>query len=346
MADRNEENSTEELHKAQKAALLMISLGQQWATEIMRLMKPDEVKSICYWISQVDYVPQELTEKVIREFYESMARKTSLASTGGRAYIMSVLGGMMGENKAKELVDDIVSQEETEVFRILKKVDPKQLASHLKQEQPQTIALMMSYLEPSRAAAIISEFPMDSRSEIVLRLAKLEETDPDVIGIMEDALQESLGPVASGKQMKKIGGIKVVAEILNNTSKHVEKQIMEEISEQDFDLATEIKDLMFVFEDMVLLDDKSIQTVLKDVDQADLVMALKGSSDAVKDKVFKNISKRQVDGINDELAFLGPVKSSTVFAAQQKIINVIRKLDEEGKVLIQGKGGGGDDIIG
>lgn len=333
------------MDQSQKAALLMIALGHKWATEIMRLLKPAEVKKVSYWVSQVNYVPQEVTEAVIREFYESLVRKTSLSSTGGRDYLLEVLTGLMGTNKARELVDDIVTQEDAEVFRILKKVDPKQLAAHLKQEQPQTVALMMSYLEPRRSAAIIAEFQQDIQTEILLRLAKLEETDPDVIGVMERSLQDSLGSVAAGKQMKKIGGIKVVAEILNNVSKDIEKSIMDDIGDRDFDLATEIKDLMFVFEDLVLLDDKSIQTVLKDVEQSDLVMSLKGATEGVQEKIFRNISKRQVDSINDELAFLGPVKSSSVHDAQQKVINIIRKLDEEGKILIQGKGGGGDEII-
>ena len=148
----------------------------------------------------------------------------------------------------------------------------------------------------------------------------------------------------SGKRMKKVGGPKAVAEILNNLDPESEKNIMEDIGEKDFDLAAEIKDLMFTFADIILLDDKSIQSVLKDVEQADLVMALKGATDQAKEKVFGNISKRQADTIEDELSFMGPVKASTVLASQQKIVNVIRKLDEEGKILIQGKGGG-DDII-
>jgi len=250
----------------------------------------------------------------------------------------------MGESKAREIIDDLSTQEEQDVFRVLRKIDPKQLAAYLKQEQPQTVSLLLSYLDPANAAMVISELPADRRVDIMIRLAKLQETHPDVIAAMERTLTKSLGAMTTGKKAKKVGGLKVVAEILNNIDRELEQQIIDQMSEKDFELANEVKDLMFVFADIILLDDKSIQTLLKDVEQADLVLSMKGANDAVKDKVFRNISKRQADTISDELSFMGPLKASTVLEAQQKIINVIRKLDQEGKILIQGKGGG-DDII-
>lgn len=344
MAEANVEEIYTEMSNAQKAALLLIALGQRWATEIMRSLKPDEVRKVSYWISKMDYVPQEVTERVIKDFYERLVRKTSLASSGGRDYLLDILSGMMGESKAQELVDDLAEAESSEVFRILKQVEPRQLATYLRQEQPQTVALMLSHLDPTRAAEIIAAMTEDMQYEVLLRLAKLEESDPEIVTAMERTLTKSLGPMASGKNAKKVGGTKLVAEILNNVGREDEKTLMEKISEADFDLATEIKDLMFVFADVVLLDDKSIQAVVKEIDAADLVLALKGASDAVKEKIFRNISKRQVDTINDELAFMGPVKASTVQGSQQKIVNIIRKLDSEGKILIQGKGGA-DDII-
>ena len=333
-----------EMKNAQKIALLLIALGQKWATEIMRLLKPEEVSQISYWIHKTQFVPQELTEKVIKEFYDRLVKKTSLSSSGGQDYLFDVLAGMMGESKAQELIEDLSQKEENEVFRILKKVDPKQLATYLKLEQPQTVAIMLSYIDPGRAAHIIKELPEDRQMEVIIRLAKLEETDPEMVSAMENALSINLISMASKRPMRKIGGLKTVAEILNNVGKDTEKSIMENLTEADFDLATSIKDLMFVFSDLILLDDKSIQTVLKEVDQADLLLALKGTNEGVKEKVFRNISKRQADSINDELSFMGPVKGSVVQQSQQKVVNVIRKLDQEGKVLIQGKGGE-DDII-
>jgi flagellar motor switch protein FliG len=335
----------ESMSSAQRAALLLIALGKKWATEIMRLLNVDEIRQISYWINQMKYVPQELTERVVQEFYDRLVKKSSLASSGGRDYLLEVLGAMMGEQRALEMADDIMAQEDNEVFRILKRVEPRQLAAYLKQEQPQTVALLLSYLDPKRSGMIIEELPEEMQIETVWRLARLDETDPEVIAAMERALNESLGGVAGSKRLKKMGGPKTVAEILNNLGTDREKMLLEAVGERDFDLATDIKDLMFVFADIVLLDDKSIQTLIKEIDNADLVMSLKGASDQVKEKIFRNISKRQVDTINDELAFMGPVKSSTVQQSQQKIINVIRKLDEEGKILIQGKGGGGDEII-
>lgn len=344
MAKQSPDTIYKEMTPTQKAALLCIALGQKWATAILRLLRPSEVRRVSYWINQMDYVPQEVTEKVIREFYERLVKKTSLASTGGTDYLMDVLGGLMGKNKAMDLIDELANSEQTEVFRILRRVEPRHLAAYLKQEQPQTVALMLSYLEPARAALIISEFPDPVQVDVIWRMAKLEEADPDVIAAMERSLNQHLGPMASGKKAKKVGGTKSVAEIMNNLGHEGEKLVLEALQEKDFDLATEIKDLMFVFADLVLLDDKSIQTLLKDVDQADLVLALKGAPDAVKDKLFKNISKRQSETITDELSFMGPVKASVVREAQTKIVNVVRKLDEEGKILIQGKGAN-DEVI-
>lgn len=332
------------MSSSQKAALLIIALGKKWATAIMRLLKPIEIKRVSFWINQINHVPQEVTEKVIREFYERLAKKTSLSSTGGQEFLEDVLGGIMGRSKAQDVIDELASTEESEVFRILRKVEPKLLAAYLKQEQPQTLALLMSYLEPDRSATIILNLPQEIQTDVIFRLARLEDADPDIIAAMERSLTSSLGTMASGRRMKKVGGPKAVAEILNHFNHDSEKNIMEAINEADFELAAEIKDLMFVFADIVLLDDKSIQTVIKEVDQTDLILALKGSPDNVKDQIFKNISKRQAESIADELAFMGPVKASSVKESQQKIVNIIRKLDEEGKVLIQGKGAG-DEVI-
>ena len=344
MAKQNSDEIYLDMPPSQKTALLCIALGQRWSTAILRLLKPSEIRQVSYWINQLDYVPQELTERVIRDFYERLVKKTSLGGTGGGDYLMDVLSNLMGKSKAVDLIDELTNTEQTEVFRILRKVEPRHLAAYLKNEQPQTVALMMSYLDPSRAAMIIAEFPPEVQIDVVWRLARLEEADPDVIAAMERSLNQHLGAMAMGKKAKKVGGTKSVAEIMNNLGHDGEKIILEALQEKDFDLATEIKDLMFVFADIVLLDDKSIQTLIKDVDQADLVVALKGSPDPVKEKIFKNISKRQVDTITDELSFMGPLKASVVREAQQKIVNLVRKLDEEGKILIQGKGGG-DEVI-
>lgn len=332
------------MSNSQKTALLCIALGQKWASAILRLLRPEEVRRVSFWINQMNYVPQEQTEKVIREFYDRLIRKTSLGGTGGADYLLDVLSNLMGKSKAMDLIDELANTETTEVFRILRRVEPRHLAAYLKNEQPQTVALMMSYLDPSRASLIISEFPPEVQVDIVWRIARLEEADPDVIAAMERSLNQHLGVMASGKKTKKVGGTKAVAEVMNNLGHDGEKLILEALQEKDFDLAAEIKELMFVFADLVLLDDKSMQTVIKDVDSADLVVALKGAADNVKEKIFKNISKRQADTIQDELSFMGPVKASTVREAQAKIVNIVRKLDEEGKILIQGKGGG-DEVI-
>lgn len=340
--------SVDEIYKdmgaPQKAALLLIALGQRWATEILRCLRPEEVRKVSYWINRMDYVPQEVTERIIKEFYERLVRKTSLASAGGREYLLEVLSGLMGESRAQELVDELAEEESSEVFRILRQVDPKKLAGFLKQETPQMVALLLSHIEAGRAAPIVSALPVEVQFEVLMRMARLEETDPEIIGAMERSLTKSLGAVLTTSEPRKVGGAKMVAEILNSVSQERERELLEQLSEQDFDLATEIKDLMFVFADIVLLDDKSIQAVVKDVEQPDLVMALKGANDAVKEKVFRNLSKRHVETINDELAFMRPVKASVVNVSQQKVVNVIRKLDAEGKILIQGKGGA-DDII-
>jgi len=227
MAEQTTEEIYRDMSSVQKAALLLIALGQRWATEIMRVLKPDEVKMLSYWINRMAYVPQELTERIIRDFYERLVRKTSLASSGGREYLLDILGGMMGEARARELVEDLSTQEEQDVFRVLRKIEPKQLAAYLKQEQPQTVALLLSYLDPSSAASVIGSLPEDRRVDIIVRLAKLQETDPEVIAAMERTLTDSLGAMATGTKAKKMGGPKIVAEILNNVAREMEKEIMD-----------------------------------------------------------------------------------------------------------------------
>lgn len=347
----NTEAIYKNLENPQKAALLLIALGQKHATEVMRLMNQDEMKKVSYWINQMGYVPQEITERVIKEFYEKLTHKSSLATTGGKEYLMDVLSGVVGEKHASDIIDEIISEDQNEVFRILKHVEPQQLAGYLKNEQPQTVALMLAHLHPTRSAEIIASLPAEMQPELIIAMAKLQDADPEIIAAVENALNKSLNNVMSSKSSsgrkdaKKLGGVKLAAEIMTNIGKTFEKEIMAKLVEKEFSLATAIKDLMFVFEDILLLDDKSLQKVLKDVDQNDLILSLKGASEAARNKIFSNISKRQADTINDELAFMGAVKGSVVKAAQQKIITVIRKLDEEGQIVIQSKGGGGDDII-
>lgn len=345
MREAEIEETYKTLSRPQKAALLLIALGQKWATEIMRLMKESDVKKVSYWINKLNYVPQELTERVVRDFYSSLTKKTSLGSSGGADYLRNVLSGLMGEAKADDYVYDLINKEEYEIFSLLKKIDPKQLAAYLQQENPQTVALMLSYLESSRTAKIVTALPEEMQVEVIMKIAKLEDSDPALIQRIESVLESNLKGMSMEKDLQKMGGCKMVADILNVISSPLDKTILEQITEEDFDLATAIKDLMFVFNDMILLDDKSIQTVLKEVDNDDLVISLKGANEEVKEKIFRNISKRQVEMISDELAFMGAVKASVVQGSQQKIVNIIRRLDEEGQILIQGKGGSGDEIF-
>ena len=271
MAERDINALYQSFNCSQKAALLMIALGQKWATEILRLLKEEDVRSISYWISNLKHVPRELTEKVIKDFYARLSNNSSVAVSGGRDYLYNVLMGIMGEAKARELVEELSTQEEYEVFRILKKIDPSQLAAYFKNERPQTIALMMGYLDAGKAGAIIQSFDEDLQKDVVMCLAKMEDSDPEIVEAMEQALAESIGRMASDRSMRKVGGNQVVADILNNMTGGSEKQVLDKISDEDFDLAASIKDLMFVFNDIVLLDDKSIQTVLKEVEQDDLL---------------------------------------------------------------------------
>jgi flagellar motor switch protein FliG len=341
MRNKDMDMMYKQLSSPQKTALLLISLGHKWATEILRLMKENEVRKVSFWINRMSYVPQELTERVVRDFYAKLMKKTSLGTTGGEEYLFNILSGIMGEDNASKLVQELVAKEEYEAFSLLKKIDVKQLAAYLKQETPQTIALMLSYIDPQRSANIVSSLPTELQTDVIMKIAKMEETDPDIVSRIEGVLSENLASF----EIKQVGGRKMVADILNTIGRGLEKTILEQLTEKDFELATEIKDLMFVFDDIVLLDDKSIQKVLKEIEQDDLIVALKGANEEVKDKVFKNISKRQTELIADELAFLGAVKASVVQGAQQKIVNVIRRLDEEGQILIQGKGGGGDEVF-
>ena len=235
-------------------------------------------------------------------------------------------------------------QEVKPLFEFIKKTDPAQLVNFIQSEHPQTIALVLAYLEPAQAAVVLSSLAEERQLEVVQRIATMDKTAPEVIKEVEDVLQRKLSAV-SNEGLTISGGVKTVAEVLNMIDRQTEKGILKSLDDNDPDLSNEIKKLMFVFDDIVLIDDRGIQQILKDVDNKELAMALKTASEDVKDKVFKNMSKRAAEAINEEMEYMGPVRLKQVEESQQRVVSIIRKLEEAGEIIISGRGGVGDELI-
>lgn len=335
----------------QRGALLLIALGKKWATELMRFMKKEEVRTLAYWINQMGYVPQEITERVVKDFYDQLMKKSSLSSSGGREYLLSVLGGMMPESEAKELLEQIkerVATEDNEVFHILKRIDPEKLAAYFKHEPPQIVALMLSHLSTSRSTQIIGFLPEQMQTEVIMRIANMNDIDSEVVAAVEEKLISNLNSLVKKDQGEKIvreNGRKEAAAILNCLSKERSKTIMNNIIEKDFDLSTSIKEWMITFEDLKLLDGPAVQKVLSKTNKSELVLAMKGADEETLQIIYANMSKGQRKSIQDELGFMGPIKASVVREAQQKVVATMRELEEEGTITIAGKGGGEDVIV-
>ena len=324
--------SYENLAGIQKAAILMISIGADASSNIFKNLSADESENLAREIVGVSNVSSETIERVINEFYQLMMARDYLAM-GGINYAQEVLEKALGEEKALELTKRIQRSLQVRGFNVLKDVDPNQLLTFIQKEHPQTIAFVLTQLNSVQAASILSDLPPNLQNEVVYRFATMERVTPDTIRSVETVLESRID-FASGAS--KIGGVKTMAEILNLVGTSTEKSILGNLSEQDPELATEIKNLMFVFEDLVYLDDRSIQRVLKEIDNKELSLALKHVNAEVKRKILSNLSERAAQMVEEEMNYMGPVRLREVEEAQQRIVDIIRKLEEEGLIVIVG----------
>ncbi len=325
----------------QKAAILLISLGPEVSASVYRHLSEEEIEKLTLEISGVRQVEAVKKEEVIEEFHD-IALAQEFITQGGIAYAKEVLEKALGAEKASSIIDRLTSSLQVKPFNFARKADPSQILNFIQNEHPQTIALILSYLEPSQSGQILSELPQELQADVARRIAVMDRTSPEIINEIEQILERKLSSTVT-QDFTQTGGIEAVVEVLNGVDRTTERTILDSLEIQDPVLAEEIKKRMFVFEDIVTLDNRAIQRVIRDVENEDLMLSLKVASEEVREVVYQNMSKRMVDTFKEEMEYMGPVRLRDVEEAQSRIVGVIRRLEEAGEIVVAR--GGGDDII-
>mgnify|MGYP000261451100 FL=1 len=326
-----------------KAAILLLALGEDAAADVMKNLEEAEIQQVGYYMSRFTDVSSEELDIVLEEFYRnSVMADDGVNISSSPDFVKNALTKALGADRAKELSDNLRAGEEEAGLEALRYAEPIMIANYIRTEHPQTIALILSYLKNAeQSSAVLRDLPESLQADILYRMAVIESIPPGVISEMNEVLTEEMK--TAGSMATSVGGVEPVAEILNSVDKATETRILSSIEETNPELAEQIRELMFTFEDMALIDAKQMQLVMKDVDQADMVLALKTASDAVKELIFGSMSSRAAEMVREDLENLGPAKLSDVEAAQQKIIKVVKKLEEAGTITIAGAGGG--DVV-
>jgi len=333
--------SNEELKGIQKAAILLIALGPEKSSLIFKHLKEEEIEDLTLEIANTKSVTPQVKDKVINEFYEVCLAQQYIAE-GGIGYAKELLEKALGADKAMDVIGKLTASLQVKPFEFVKKTDASQLLNFIQDEHPQTIALILSYLSAGQAATILGALMPEKQAEVARRIATMDRTSPDVIKEVERVLESKLSSLVN-QDYTIIGGVDAVVDILNTVDRGTEKHIMETLEVEEPELADEIRKKMFVFEDILLLDDRAIQRVLRDVDNNDLAIACKGSTEEVQNAIFSNMSKRLAEMIKEDMEFMGPIRMKDVEEAQQKIVNIIRKLEDSAEIVISR--GGGDEIV-
>lgn len=331
----------EKVSGVQKAAILLIALGPEKSSLIFKHLKEEEIEELTLEIANTRSVTPQIKDEIIDEFYEICLAQQYIAE-GGINYAKELLEKALGSEKALDVIGKLTASLQVKPFEFVRKTDASQLLNFIQDEHPQTIALILSYLPAGQAALIISALPPDRQADVARRIAVMDRTSPDVIKEVEKVLESKLASLVN-QDYTIIGGVDAVVDILNTVDRGTEKHIMETLEIEEPELADEIRKKMFVFEDILSLDDRAIQRVLRDVDNNDLAIALKGTTEDVQNVIFKNMSSRLVAMLQEDMEFMGPVRMKDVEEAQQKIVNIIRKLEDAGEIVISR--GGGDEII-
>jgi flagellar motor switch protein FliG len=325
----------------QKAAILLISLGPDVSAQVYKHLSEEEIEKLSLEISSVKKVDSGMKEEVLEQFHQT-ALAQDYISQGGIGYAKTVLEKAFGKQEASDIINRLTSSLQVRPFDFARKADPQQLLNFIQSEHPQTIALILSYLDPEQAGQILSSLPQDVQADIAKRIATMDSTSPEIISQVEQVLEKNISS-ALMDDYTQTGGIQAVVEVLNGVDRSTERTILDALEIQDPELADEIKKRMFVFEDIVILDNRAIQRVIREVENEDLRLALKVASDEVKEIIFKNMSQRMADTFRDEMEYMGPVRLKDVEEAQTRIVAAIRRLEEVGEIVIAR--GGGDDII-
>lgn len=338
---RSSSSMDDKIGGLQKAAILLITLGPEKSALIFKHLKEEEIEELTLEIANTRSVTPQIKERVINEFYEVCLAQQYIAE-GGIGYAKQLLDKALGDEKAQEVITKLTASLQVRPFEFVRKTDPSQLLNFIQDEHPQTIAMILSYLTPAQSAMVLGALPPEKQSDVAKRIAMMDRTSPDVIKEVERVLERRLASLVN-QDYTVVGGVDAIVNILNTVDRATEKHIMESLEIEEPELADEIRKKMFVFEDILLLDDRAIQRVLRDVDNNDLAVALKNANDEVQNVCFKNLSKRLAAMIKEDMDFMGPVRMKDVEEAQQKIVGVIRRLEDAGEIVISR--GGGDEII-
>ncbi len=324
-----------------KAAAFMVALGQEGAAEVFKYLKDEEVEKLALEIARIDSLDNEQTQKIMDEFYDLCVAQ-NVISEGGQSYAIGILMKAFSKDKAKSLVDRIQDSNKIRAFEFLKKIDYKSILMILQNELPQTIALVLSHIDAKKSAQIIAELPPETQSEVFKRIADLDRTSPEIIKNVEEMMSEKLSSVSS-MDMVEFGGVNYLAEVMNNLDMRTEKGIIEELNKENPELVDEIQKRMFIFDDIAYLDNLEVQAFIRECDTKDLTIALKGANTEVTQVIFSNMSQRQQETIKTDMLYLHNVRMRDVEEAQRSIINVIRRLEENGEIVLFK--GGMDEII-
>ncbi|MBR0092659.1 MAG: flagellar motor switch protein FliG, partial [Lachnospiraceae bacterium] len=324
-----------------KAAILLISLGPEKSSQLFQHLKEEEIEELTLEIANTRSVTTQIKEAVIEEFYGVCLAQQYIAE-GGINYAKELLEKALGEDKAIDVISRLTSSLQVRPFEFIRRTEPQQLLTFIQDEHPQTIALILSYVPAAQSAMVLSALPPDRQTDVARRIATMDRTSPDTIKDVESILETKLASLVN-QDFTLVGGVDAVVEILNTVDRATERHIIETLEIEDPELADEIRKKMFVFEDILLLDDRSIQRVLRDVDNNDLAMACKNANEQVQNAIFKNLSSRLAVMIKEDMEFMGPVRMKDVEEAQQKIVNIIRRLEDSGEIVISR--GGGDEIV-
>ena len=341
MARTTSASGEREMDGVEKAATLLITLGPEKSAKIFKHLKEEEIEQLTLEIANTSSVSPQTKEKVLSEFYEICLAQQYIAE-GGIGYAKELLEKALGEEKAKDVIGKLTASLQVRPFEFIRKTDPSQLLNFIQDEHPQTIALILSYLPASQASMVVSSLPPEKQADVARRIAQMDRTSPDVIKQVEKVLERKLSSLVN-QDYTIVGGVDAIVSILNSVDRGTEKHIMETLEVEEPELADEIRKKMFVFEDILSLDDRAIQRVLRDVDNSDLALALKGATEEVQNVILNNLSKRLAVMIKEDMEYMGPVRMKEVEEAQQKIVNIIRKLEDSAEIVIAR--GGGDEII-
>ncbi|MCQ2008947.1 MAG: flagellar motor switch protein FliG [Sporolactobacillus sp.] len=326
----------------QKAAILMIALGTDVSATIFKQFTEQEIEDMTLEISNARKIDADTKAQVIDEFFQT-ALAQEYISQGGIGYAKQILEKALGSDEANKVIQRLTSTLQVKPFDFMRKSDPQQILNFIQNEHPQTIALVLSYLDPDQAGAVLSALSVEQQANVARRIAQMDRTSPETITQVERILEKKISNSSVNEDYTQTGGISSIVSVLNGVDRTTERNILEKLETHDPDLAEEIKKRMFVFEDIVVLDDRAIQRVIRESENEDLILAMRTASDEVKDLLFKNMSERMAASFKEEMEYMGPVRLHDVEEAQTKIVNTIRKLEDAGEIVIaRGKG---DDVI-